>query len=132
MLGQDDRLAAGSIGDVTNLFIEVTRRELAHGTNRLSFPEYPYLFARKSTFAPFQLRFNGFAMSIGKPTMGLGSRSAIQAASRWHRSLSELLPQPTFIARPADAGSGLLQRADTNDGGGMIEAEIHLAKRRNC
>jgi hypothetical protein len=33
MLGQDDRLSAGSIGDVTNLFIEVTRRELAHGTN---------------------------------------------------------------------------------------------------
>lgn len=31
MLGQDDRLAARRIGDVTNLFIDVTRRELAHG-----------------------------------------------------------------------------------------------------
>ncbi|MFD1199934.1 hypothetical protein ACFQ3K_16695, partial [Brucella gallinifaecis] len=30
---------------------------------------------------------------------------------------------------PADAGSGLLQRADTNDGGGIIAAEIHLTKR---
>ncbi|MFA7416863.1 MAG: hypothetical protein WC048_20565, partial [Rhizobium sp.] len=30
---------------------------------------------------------------------------------------------------PADTGSGLLQRAGTNDGGGIIEAEIHLAKR---
>jgi transposase InsO family protein len=31
--------------------------------------------------------------------------------------------------KPADAGSGLLQRADSNDGGGRIEAEIHLAQR---
>ncbi len=27
-----------------------------------------------------------------------------------------------------NTGSGLLQRAETNDGGGIIEAEIHLAK----
>ncbi|MGO7428364.1 hypothetical protein ACCT09_53805, partial [Rhizobium ruizarguesonis] len=32
---------------------------------------------------------------------------------------------------PANAGSCSLQRADANDGGGIIEAEIHLAKRRN-
>ncbi|PRX03202.1 UNVERIFIED_ORG: Tn3 transposase DDE domain-containing protein [Martelella mediterranea] len=30
---------------------------------------------------------------------------------------------------PEDAGSGLLQRADTDDGGSIIEAEIHLEKR---
>jgi hypothetical protein len=33
MLGQDDRLPAGGICDVTDLLIEVTRRELAHETN---------------------------------------------------------------------------------------------------
>src|SRR5690606_33140222 len=29
----------------------------------------------------------------------------------------------------SNTGSGLLQRADANDGGGIIEAEIHLTKR---
>ncbi len=32
-------------------------------------------------------------------------------------------------AEPADAGSGLLQRANTDDGGSIVEAEIHLEKR---
>lgn len=50
---------------------------------------------------------------------------------RANQPLSGLLqyPTPAFIARPADAGSGLLQHAGTDDGGSIIEVEIHLAKR---
>src|SRR5690606_16305861 len=36
---------------------------------------------------------------------------------------------PTFLPSPADAGSGLLQRAATDDGGGINEAETHSTKR---
>jgi hypothetical protein len=54
----------------------------------------------------------------------------VSEARAGHRPLSDLLqyPTPTFI-RLADTGSGLLHRAGTDDGDGIIEAEIHLAKR---
>src|SRR5439155_7000952 len=71
VLGENNRFAAGNVGDVANLFVEIPRRELTRGWTPYRSPYYPHLLALQENGAHAQ-------RSASRHT-GMPSRLALSA-----------------------------------------------------
>src|SRR5438552_7967559 len=84
VLGENNRFAAGNVGDVANLFVEIPRRELTHGWTPYRSPYYPDFLCKKMALTRRPPR---------TATQGCPSRLALSA-------MFSVMPQPGKTIRP--------------------------------